>query len=109
MRLNPERVDLVRRRLGLSKIEFATKIGVDRKAVQRFEAGSYDLSSQAIGTLVGLSGYPEQFFRKGTPELPPSDGVSFRSMRSLLARPRDAAIAAAAIAFELDDWINERF
>lgn len=109
MNLNPERVDLVRRRLGLSKIEFAAKLGVDRKAVQRFEIGSYDLSNSAIEALITLSGYPEQFFQKGAPEFPPSDGVSFRSMRSLLARPRDAALAAAAIAFEFDDWINDRF
>lgn len=109
MKLNPERVDLVRRRLGLSKIEFAAKIGVDRKTVQRFEAGSHELSPQVLTALISLSGYPEQFFCKGTPELPPTDGVSFRSLRSLTVRPRDAALAAAAIAFELDDWINERF
>jgi Zn-dependent peptidase ImmA (M78 family)/DNA-binding XRE family transcriptional regulator len=109
MRLNPERIDLVRRRLGLSKIEFAAKLGIDRKTMQRFETGSHELSSQTLTTLTLLSDYPEQFFYKGTPEMPSADGVSFRSLRSLTVRPRDAALAAAAIAFELDDWINDRF
>ena len=109
MKLNPERVELVRRRLGLSKIEFAARIRVDRKTIQRFEAGDHDLSRQAVDNLLKLSGYPEDFFYKGTPEYPNADGVSFRSLRSLTARPRDAALAAAAIAFELDDWVRERF
>jgi len=74
MKLNPERVDLVRRRLGLSKIELAAKLCVDRKKMQRFEAGSHELDSQTLAALTSLSGYPEQFFYKGTPELPPTDG-----------------------------------
>lgn len=109
MTVNPERVDLVRRRLGLSKVDFAAKLNVDRKTIQRFEAGEYELSKNALINLLDLSGYPEGFFHKGSPELPSADGVSFRSLRALTARPRDAALAAAAIAFELDDWVQERF
>jgi Zn-dependent peptidase ImmA (M78 family)/DNA-binding transcriptional regulator YiaG len=108
-KLNPERVDLVRRRLGLSKIEFAAAISVDRKTLHRFEIGEYELNTLAIKKLIALSGYPETFFKKGTPEFPGADGVSFRSLRALTARPRDAALAASAISFELDDWIHVRF
>jgi Zn-dependent peptidase ImmA (M78 family) len=109
MTVNPERVDLVRRRLCLTKIDFAARLGVDRKTVQRFESGDGDLSSATLGELVRLSGYPESFFYKGCPETPSPEAVSFRSLRSLTARPRDAALAAATLAFELDDWIQERF
>jgi Zn-dependent peptidase ImmA (M78 family) len=109
MILNPERIDLVRRRLGLTKIDFASRLGVDRKTIQRFESGEGDLAQGVLDKLCLFSGYPVDFFYKGSPELPPSDGVSFRSQRSLTARPRDAALAAATIAFELDDWVHERF
>lgn len=107
--LNPERVELVRLRLGLTKIGFAEKLEVDRKALQRFDAGVYQLPPDACERLLQLSNYPAQFFEKSTPEYPNPNGVSFRSLRSLTARRRDAAIAAAALAFELDDWIDSRY
>ena len=109
MKISSERVELVRSRLGLGKAEFAAKVGVDRKTIQRFERGEADISEDTLSAIVIASGYPRAFFLKGTPELPNMDGVSFRSLRSLTAKPRDAALAAAALAFELDDWVHARF
>jgi Zn-dependent peptidase ImmA (M78 family)/DNA-binding XRE family transcriptional regulator len=106
---NSERVELVRRRLGLTKIGFARALGVDRKTIQRFESGVSDLSVKCIEALVALSSYPKEFFEKPSFEYPNPDGVSFRSLRSLTATSRDAAIAAAALAFELDDWVAARY
>lgn len=102
-----ERVELVRRRLGLTKIGFAQRLGVDRKAVQRFEAGSTSLPASSLDRLYELSGYPPAFFEKAAPpEYPNPEGVSFRSLKSLTAGSRDAAIAAGALAFEFDDWVT---
>jgi len=105
---NPERVELVRLRLGLTKSGFAEALGVDRKTLQRFEDGR-DLNPPVIERLCELSGYPEAFFSKGRFDYPNPDGVSFRSLRSLTASSRDSALAAGALAFELDDWVSERF
>lgn len=106
---NPERVELVRRRLALTKIGFADKLGIDRKALYRFEADEAELPADARGKLLSLSQYPEDFFLKSSPEYPNPDCVSFRSLRSLTAGARDAAIAAGAIAFELDDWVSSEY
>jgi Zn-dependent peptidase ImmA (M78 family) len=107
---NPERVDLVRQRVGLTKIGFARELGVDRKVLQRFELGMGTLSDQCISRLTDISGYPKEYFEKsGSPEYPNPDGVSFRSLRSLTAGARDAALAAGAIAFEFDDWIDDEY
>jgi Zn-dependent peptidase ImmA (M78 family)/DNA-binding XRE family transcriptional regulator len=110
--LNPERVELVRLRLGLTKIGFAKSLGVDRKTLQRFEAAphEHELSDEYVENLVRLSRYPRAYFEKtGSPELPSADAVSFRSLRSLTAGPRNRALAAGALAFELDDWIASRY
>src|SRR5579884_3182443 len=107
--LNPDRVELVRKRLGLTKIGFAQKLGVDRKVLQRFESGLSALPMDCLSTLYKLSGYPATFFEKLSPEYPNSCGVSFRSLRSLTAGSRDAALADGALAFEFDDWISERY
>jgi len=106
---NPDRVELVRLRLGLTKTGFAKALDVDRKTIQRFESGAYELSARTIDALVTLSGYPKEFFDKDALEYPNAEGVSFRSLRSLTATARDASIAAAALAFELDDWISARY
>jgi Zn-dependent peptidase ImmA (M78 family)/DNA-binding XRE family transcriptional regulator len=105
---NPERVELVRHRLGLTKIGFAKALGVDRKTLQRFEDGS-EMSDAVMERLCAISQYPKEFFQKGDFEYPNPDGVSFRSLRSLTAAARDGALAAGALAFEIDDWIKERF
>jgi Zn-dependent peptidase ImmA (M78 family)/DNA-binding XRE family transcriptional regulator len=106
--MNPERVELVRLRLGLTKQGFAKALGVDRKVLQRFEGGA-QLPDQCITKLCELSGFPLAFFDRETPEYPNAQCVSFRSLRSLTAGPRNAAIAAGALAFEIDDWITERY
>jgi transcriptional regulator with XRE-family HTH domain len=98
---NPNRVELVRRRLGLTKIGFAKALGIDRKTLQRFDAGDGDLSPKTIAALVAISGYPLEFFEKEDFDFPNPEAVSFRSLRSLVASARDAALAAGALAFEL--------
>lgn len=108
MKVTPERVDFVRRRLGLNKSEFATKLGVDRKTLQRIASDKQGLSEELLLRLTRFSGYPREFFLKSVPVLPDPSSVSFRSLRSLTARPREAAIAAAGLAFELDDWVRRR-
>jgi len=106
---NHERVELVRLRLGLTKIGFAELLGIDRKTLRRFEIGEAELPKASCERLIQSSGYSESFFSKPAPDLPNPDGVSFRSLRSLTAGSRNAAMAAGALAFELDDWITERY
>jgi Zn-dependent peptidase ImmA (M78 family) len=106
---NPERMELVRRRLGLTKIGFAARLGVDRKVLHRFETGASALPDECLVRLRDISGYPMAFFDGPSPEYPNPDGVSFRSLRSLTAGKRDAALAAGALAFQFDDWISEQY
>lgn len=107
--LNPNRVELVRLRLGLTKTGFAQALEIDRKTLHNFESGEKDLNPDTLKKLCDISGFPAAFFEKGDFDFPNPDGVSFRSLRSLTASARDSALAAGVFAFEIDDWINERF
>lgn len=106
---NPDRIELVRRRLGLTKSGLAQMLGIDRKVLQRFENAEFGFPDSSLDRLCALSGYPPGFFEKGAFEFPGVDGVSFRSLRSLTAGTRDAALAAGALAFEFDDWISAKY
>lgn len=107
--INPDRVELVRKRFGLTKSGFAEALGVDRRTIQRFEAGEYDLPEGSFAKLCEFSEFPREFFWLPSPEFPNPDTVSFRSLRSLTAGKRDAAIAASALAFEFDDWVASEY
>lgn len=108
--INPERLELVRLRRGLTKIGFANELGVDRKTLQRFEKGEYDLPDTSVERLLNFSGYPKEFFEdNGSIEYPNPNGVSFRSLRSLTASSRNSAMAAGALAFVFDDFITSEY
>lgn len=107
--INPDRVELVRKRFGLTKSGFAETLGVDRRTIQRFETGEYDLPDGCLDKLCEFSGFAPEFFYRPSPEFPNADCVSFRSLRSLTASKRDAAIAAGALAFEFDDWVADEY
>ena len=108
--LVPERVELVRLRLGLTKIGFSESLGIDRKTLQRFDKDGYDLPQSCVAQLIELSGYPEGFFKdRAKIEYPSASGVSFRSLRSLTAASRNSAMAAGALAFIFDDYINSEY
>ena len=106
---NPDRIELVRRRLGLTKSGLAQMLRIDRKVLQRFENAEFGFPDPTLDRLCEVSGYQREFFDKGPIDFPGVDGVSFRSLRSLTAGTRDAALAAGALAFEFDDWISGRY
>ena len=107
--INPDRVELVRKRLGLTKSGFAKSLGVTRRTIQRFELEGKEFPQGCLDRLCELSGFAPEYFSRPSPELPNPDGVSFRSLRSLTAAKRDMAMAAGGIAFEFDDWVSERY
>jgi Zn-dependent peptidase ImmA (M78 family)/DNA-binding XRE family transcriptional regulator len=107
--LNPDRVKLARMRLGLTKVGFAEKLDVDRKTINRLESGDTEPSEPLMQKLVKVTKYEPHFFSGKSLEQPDADGVSFRSMRSVTQKSRDAAIAAAAFGYALDDWVTARF
>jgi Zn-dependent peptidase ImmA (M78 family) len=53
--------------------------------------------------------FPIEFFSGSDLDEFPTEAVSFRSLKAMLARDRDAALVAGSIAFLFDDWVSERF
>jgi Zn-dependent peptidase ImmA (M78 family)/DNA-binding XRE family transcriptional regulator len=106
---NPERLSLARRRRGLTKKSLAEALAVTPHTVLRYEQGDVTPPATMLDRLAACLAFPIEFFMKPDFDEPQMVAVSFRSMAAMTARERDAALAAGALAFELSDWVGDRF
>lgn len=106
---SPDRLSLARRRRGRTKKELAQALGVHQHTILRYESGETEPSPEGLVKLARLLDFPDAFFSGPALDEPSLEAASFRSMSSLAARERDAALAAGALAFAVDDWVRQRF
>ena len=107
--LHPDRLALARKRRGLTKRALADALGIAPLTLTRYEKGDTAPSPEQIDRLAGALGFPSGFLTGADLDEPRKENASFRSMSSMLASERDAALAAGAIAFLLSDWVEQRF
>jgi Zn-dependent peptidase ImmA (M78 family)/DNA-binding XRE family transcriptional regulator len=106
---NATRLDLARRRRGLTKGRLAEAAGLSTRILAAYERGDREPSEATVQKLAAALRFPAAFFTGEEIEEPSVDGVSFRALSTMTARQRDQATGAACIALQLDDWIRERF
>jgi Zn-dependent peptidase ImmA (M78 family)/DNA-binding XRE family transcriptional regulator len=106
---NPTRLDLARRRRGMTKSDLAAEASVSTSILRAYERGDRVPSETTAQRLASVLGFPVAFFLGGDIDEPSIDGVSFRSLSTMTARQRDQAHGAASIATRLDEWIRSRF
>ncbi len=105
----PSRLTLARRRRGLTKTELAEHAEVTVRIVTEWEAGRRTPTENNLGRAAAALQFPVSFFSQPDIEVPDPQAVSFRSMASMTAAQRDAALGAGALAYALSNWIEERF
>ncbi len=103
------RLALARKRRRFTARILAEQSGVSPVTISRLEKSRQEPDEQTIALLAEALKYPREFFF-----LPDVDGIgaksaSFRSLTSLTAREREAALAAGCLAFEFADWVKARF
>lgn len=106
---NPARLDVARRRRGLTKTQLAERAAISTRLLTAYERGDRTPTEPTVEKLAGAIEFPVAFLSGDDLEEPSLDGVSFRSLSSMTARQRDQAIGAAVIAVAIDDWIRNRF
>ena len=90
----------------LTKKAVAEYVEVTPLTVTRWEDGQEPSASQ-WDKIEQIFGYPKAFFY-GVDLDEPTE-ASFRSLKSLTAARRDAALTAGVVGFMLSDWVDERF
>ena len=105
--LNPHRIELARRRRGLTKTGLAVRLGVNPRTVSGYERSGAPLARGA--DLSAHLGFPVEFFAQRDPvDIPPAN-INFRAGRRATAVHRGAALAAASNAVEVAGWVAGRF
>lgn len=106
---SPKRMDLARRRRGLSKGALAASLDVSPRMVTAYERGDKEPSETTVTRLAQALDFPKEFFLAPDLDQIPEEASSFRAATRMTARQRDRALASGALALSLSDWIEERF
>lgn len=107
--LQGSRLALARRRRKMTAKALAEKAGVAPYTITRLEKGRHEPEPETITALATALNYPVAFFSLDEPETLEVGTVSFRSLKSMTARVRDAAITGGQIGLDLNDWMEEKF
>jgi Zn-dependent peptidase ImmA (M78 family) len=106
---NPKRLSLARKRRRLSSKGFAELIGMSPVTVTRLEKANNEPESETVDLIAKALGFPRDFFFGGDVDDLSKDAASFRSLTSMTAREREAALASGSLAYLLSDYVSAKF
>jgi Zn-dependent peptidase ImmA (M78 family) len=93
----------------MTKNKLAAASGLTSRSITAFEAGDLEPSEKTLSQMAQVLGFPDSFFYADSLEAVSADAASFRSLRSMTASQRHAALGAGALAISLSEWIAARF
>jgi Zn-dependent peptidase ImmA (M78 family)/DNA-binding XRE family transcriptional regulator len=105
----PSRLELARKRRGLTKKALSDKAGISVRSITDYEAGTKTPGSLTRARLADALEFPQGFFGRPKIDAPPLAGSSFRALTRMTATKRDQALSAGALALEFSRWIDARF
>jgi Zn-dependent peptidase ImmA (M78 family)/DNA-binding XRE family transcriptional regulator len=109
MELNATRLQIARKRQGLTITALSKVTGISTKSLSSYENGHASPSADSLGTLATTLQVAPAFLTGEDVEEVPEGSVSFRALSKMTARQRDRGLAAGRIAILINDWIEARF
>jgi len=107
---NRKRLTLARERRGFTGIHLSELSGITAVTISRLESGqTKEPDDDTINRLAVALSYPVSFFHKDAPEELDTEIVSFRSLKKMNARERNAALWAGSLGLEIYDWIEREY
>jgi Zn-dependent peptidase ImmA (M78 family)/DNA-binding XRE family transcriptional regulator len=108
--INPKQITFARVRRRLTKAQLAKELGVTPRSLQNYEIGATAPDQETLTRLATLLRFPQQFFlmEEDMPEIR-EHAVSFRKLSKMSEALKACTFAAGAIAFKLNDWVEDRF
>lgn len=109
MTFNHLRMALARKRKKIASKALAELVGVSPVTISRIENGNNDPEPTTAAAIAKALGFPIGFFYGDDVDTLSTEAASFRSLTTMTAKEKDAALAAGSLAYLLSDWVNERF
>ncbi len=106
---NVERLELARKRRRYTARILAERAGIAPVTLSRIVNRQQIPDESTVEALVAALGFTRAFFEQDDFDPIDASAASFRSLTGMTARERDAALAAGSLAFEVMDWVSERF
>lgn len=106
---NRNRLILARERRGQTKKGLAQLADITPVSLTQIETGKQVPKQLTISRLAQALDFPERFFYLDEFDSLSVEAASFRSLARITARQKNAALASGALAFQISDWVSERF
>lgn len=106
---NVNRLELARKRRRYTAKMLAENAGISPVTLSRIVNFQQIPDDETIDRIILALKYPREFFFRDDIDSVSPDAASFRSLTSMSARERDAALAAGSFSFEMCDWVKNRF
>lgn len=109
-KINPKQITFARVRRRLTKAQLAKELDVTSRSLQNYETGASAPDPETLAKIAKLLNFPQQFFflDEDMPEIK-EHAVSFRKLSKMTEAIKGCSFAAGAIAFKVNEWIEERF
>lgn len=109
--INPKQITFARVRRRLTKAQLAKELGVTSRSLQNYESGASSPDSVLMDKLADILNFPLKFFCLDQDDMPEvsEHNVSFRKLSKMTEAMKACTFAAAAIAFKVNQWVEERF
>lgn len=106
---NPKRLTLARKRRKFTGKELAELSGLSQVTITRLEKGNNEPDLKTLEALIKVLNFPKEFFFGDDIDELNENAASFRSLTSITAKEREAALSAGALSYLFADWIAEKF
>ncbi|MEJ2626499.1 MAG: XRE family transcriptional regulator, partial [Pseudolabrys sp.] len=106
---NIQRLELARKRRRYTAKILAEKAKIAPVTLSRIVNGLQDPDPDTIEKLILALEYPRDFFFRDDIDPIDASTASFRSLKAMTARERDAALSAGELAYEMADWVRGKF
>lgn len=108
--INPSQITFARVRRRLTKAQLAKELSVTSRSIQNYETGTSVPDSGTVAKMAKLLNFPQQFFFiEDSMPLIADHAASFRSLSKMTDAMKNCALSAGAIAFKINEWMEQRF
>lgn len=107
----PSRLILARKKRGLSKKELAELIGITSQSICNFESEIINEvpSEKTLEEISRVLEFPINFFSKDNINFGSVESASFRALSKMTASQKNSSLAAGILAFEVNNWFENKF